>query len=153
LPLFPLLFDTEDGCNSIADTYKPEDYFNCSNIHETQWKTDVGESRHLKVEEQPYFNDTKLSLFSLFDIENDYSSIIDTYESKDKFNQLETYNERLQATDIELPCLNEPPNVKENSDDENTEESGPLYLVAQKIDFKSWKELTNEINKKDELLQ
>ncbi|CAG8498512.1 26299_t:CDS:2 [Racocetra persica] len=55
---------------------------------------------------------------------------------------LETYDERLQATDIELPCLNEPPNVEENSDDKTTEKSGPLYPVIQRIDFKIWKELT-----------
>ena len=128
----------------------------------------MGELQHLKVDEQPYFNDTKHSLFSLlFDIENDYGSIIDTCEPsddfnqsdiretqkdiltvveeppyldvlEDKFDQLETYDERLQVTDIELPCLNKPPEV---GDDENTEESGPLYPVAQGMDFKCWKEL------------
>ncbi|RIB20943.1 hypothetical protein C2G38_2034807 [Gigaspora rosea] len=164
LPVLPSLSDIEDG-RDIADTCKPKDYFNRSNIHETQWRTDTKESRHLKVEEPPYFNDTELPLLSLlFDIENDYDSIVDTYEPSDDFNQsdiretqlitnvresqyhndifivveepsyvdalennfdeLESYNEKLQATDIELPCLNESPEVKESSDNENTEESG-----------------------------
>ncbi|CAG8795189.1 2002_t:CDS:1, partial [Dentiscutata erythropus] len=125
-PLFPSLFDTEDGRDSFADTCEPKDYFNHSNIHETQWRTDVGELQHLKVDEQPYFNNTEHPLFSLlFDIKNNYSSIVDTCEPsddfnqsdiretqkdiltvvekppyldvlEDKFDQLETYDERLQ---------------------------------------------------------
>ncbi|CAG8840630.1 31089_t:CDS:1, partial [Gigaspora margarita] len=52
---------------------------------------------------------------------------------------LETYNERLQATDI--PYLNESLEVKKNSNNKNTEESGSLYPVVQGIDFKNWKKL------------
>ncbi|CAG8616934.1 16441_t:CDS:1, partial [Dentiscutata heterogama] len=51
-------------------------------------RTDMRELQHLKVDEQLYFNDTEYLLFSLlFDIENDYSSIVDTCKPSDDFNQ------------------------------------------------------------------
>ncbi|RIB29010.1 hypothetical protein C2G38_2028057 [Gigaspora rosea] len=154
LSVLPSLSDIEDGRDNIADTCKPKDYFNRSNIHETQWRTDIEKSRHLKVEEPLYFNDTELPLLSLlFDIENDYDSIIDTCKPSDDFNQSDicetqtiinvresqyrnnifivveepSYMDALETTDIEIPCLKESPEVKESSDNKNTEESG-LYI-------------------------
>ncbi|CAG8850000.1 1596_t:CDS:2, partial [Gigaspora margarita] len=54
--------------------------------------------------------------------ESQYHKDMDVLE--DKFDQLETYNE---------------------SDNENTKKSGPLYSVAQRMDFKNWKELDDYI--------
>ncbi|CAG8453906.1 16036_t:CDS:2 [Cetraspora pellucida] len=153
LPLFVSLFDTEDGHDSFADTCEPKDYFNCSNIHETQWKTDVKELQHLKVDEQPYFNDTEHPLFFLlFDIKNDYDSIVDFCEPSDNFNQsdiCETQKDIL--TVVEKPPYLDVLEDKFDYDDENTEESEPLYLVDNlvyitKVDSQHNHELVKNID-------
>ncbi|CAG8595724.1 5353_t:CDS:2, partial [Scutellospora calospora] len=97
--------------------------FSYSDIHETQWITNIEESQHYEdlinvVDESPFLN-----------------------VLEDMFDQLVTYDEKSQTADVEeLPHLDELLEVERNSNDENIEDSGPLYPIVLGIDFSNWKE-------------
>ncbi|CAG8713352.1 9614_t:CDS:2 [Cetraspora pellucida] len=55
---------------------------------------------------------------------------------------LVTYDKKSQTANIkELLCLDEISEVEENSDDENIENLGPLYLITPEIVFSNWKKV------------
>ncbi|CAG8740010.1 17094_t:CDS:2, partial [Racocetra fulgida] len=89
------------GRDSSIDIYKPKDYFNYSNIHKTQWRTDIEELRHLKDDYGSSVDICEPNILIVVE-EPPYLDMLEN-----KFDQLEMYDKRLQATDIELPCLNE----------------------------------------------